>query len=76
MEALPCILVNSIWWERNNIIFQNKRIPPEIITAQVINLSREFQVKKKQKKNQIPIMLKLEQGIVWGFFNGAIHGHP
>jgi ribonuclease HI len=39
-------------------------------------MSNEFQVKKKGKNVWNPMILEIDQGIAWGFFDGASQGHP
>jgi len=71
LKVFLCILVNSIWWARNSIIFKDLDIPPEIYANQITDMMKELKVIEKGKKTRIPIMPILDSNISWGFFDGA-----
>jgi len=67
-EALPSILVNNIWWVHNKCIFKDSFIPPEICAMQIINLSKEFEVKKKGEEASRSYHVELLSGHLFGIF--------
>jgi hypothetical protein len=59
LEAFPCILVKNIWWVHNSCIFKAYFISLKIYGVQIINVIKQFMVKKKKKKDRVSVMLNL-----------------
>jgi len=73
---MPSFMVSCIWCARNSSIFNDKDIPLEVTTGIILNLPKEFLIDIEIKDPRVSVMLELDFGIPWGFFDGACQGHP
>ena len=63
---VPILLVNRVWWDRNQNTFHSL----------VAKLAKEFIQERKHKKHKNLVMLELDYGTPWGYFDGASQGSP
>jgi hypothetical protein len=50
-------------------------IPPVVVVGLILKLTIEFKVEIKIPKIRKPIIPSLEDGVSWGFFDGASQGN-
>ena len=75
-EGMPSFMVSCIWCARNSSIFNDKDTPLEVTTGIILNLPKEFLIDIEIKDPRVSVMLELDFGIPWGFFDGVCQGHP
>jgi ribonuclease HI len=73
---LSGILVSNIWWARNNAIFKDNIVPPDITVTITINMASEYKEDPTTQKKICPIPPTIDPSYPWGFFDGACQGHP
>ena len=57
-------------------IFNNKLIPPKVISALVIHWAREYKVQEKEPKVKVLVPPEINKGIPWAYFDGGSQGDP
>jgi ribonuclease HI len=70
------IMISNIWWARNNVVFKDKLVPPEVTMTISLSQAKEFKAKIRASKTRTMIPPLIDYTIPWGFFNGASQGHP
>jgi ribonuclease HI len=61
-------MISNIWWERNNVVFKDKFVPPEVSAAISISQEEEFKTELRESKSRIVIPPPIDYTIPWGFF--------
>jgi ribonuclease HI len=75
-SGLPSIFTSNIWWARNNAVFNDKFMPPEVTTNITLNQAVEFREDPKALKTRLPVLPTIDYEVPWGYFDGASQGHP
>jgi len=43
--GLPSIMIKNIWWERNNVVFKDKTVSPDVTLMLSLRQDEEFKTK-------------------------------
>ena len=71
LRATPCIFAWGIWITRNKVIFQDCRIPLDIVAAQIVSIVQHFKAPVKASRTRGTQEEQIEKNIPWGYFDGA-----
>jgi ribonuclease HI len=74
--GLPSIMITNIWWERNNVVFKDKTVSPEVTTTLSLTQAEEFKTEPRSRKQRFIVPPPIDYTIPWGYFDGASQGHP
>jgi len=70
-KSLPLIVIWGLWLARNNSIFSDKAIPPEMTAANCISILAAYPHSSKEIKAKNLSVIEIDKSKPWGFFDGA-----